>query len=249
MLDVPRSNPGQEPFFAVNQLSNNPLESDGLIIASLHASEDYIDSDAILTDVLKAISAETVLLIPRSSLSENFFNKVRLDIRYEMYPTEEQWYSQWNRAAGISPANATPHIHGNRNCHVAPDPTECETAFFNSSKLIEAVKKVTLNTRHDNSLRLQLGEVIRLAEIENNITAAVNKLHTLHSPAGKSESETLRCVQHIQMICAEMDGVFTANLNIDGNGIVVIPPNSIHSRSLLDMYRRQEITGWRYFQS
>lgn len=241
------SGPQQRAEFSLRPVVAPALEPDGTRVFEAVASRGRVNTLDDLKSIL-ALGADTgVILIPRKDINPLFLDGIARDAHDGHAPTRADWHGRWNETGGLTATNAMPHIHDSTNCHAAPKPTECPTAFFAREAVFRAVEEMSLNRRYEIGLRTQFRTALENAALEDRPTALFEALHAMEPSASRSQIELLRAVQDMQRRVEELGGLYRVGLGSSGYAIVVIPANCPHGRCTVDELTRESSTAWRYF--
>ncbi len=233
-----------------SSIDDSPLRKDGLHVRTLSLSSGTIANDRELRAVIALGDPDrTITAIRRSDVDPEYLRFVAKDAE-EKGRGEKTKYTHWNQAGGMSPINATPHIHSGINVHVAPNPSSQPTAFFAKDAVREAIRNASLRTKHSIGIRRQLQNVLEheRRRSSHRPQALYEGLLCLDIPR-EGQLPLLECMQEIQRDTQEMSGMIEIPLSDSENGMVIIPKYSAHARSLLqELVRTDSLTAWRYFK-
>ena len=231
----------------VSVVSEHPLHADGVSVCEVSTKRSPIRATRELEVILKQFDKDTVVLIRRDSISNDLMQAISKEASDGKYRRPFDNFTKWSEIGGSSFFNAMPHIHESRNCHVAPNPTNCPTAFFSQDSIIKAVEAVRNNLNHHFSIRSQLNSVMQYLNVGNPTKVFFEHLHGVCPAIGISQVDLLNCIQEIQSLALVDNGVYRVDLGPEGYGIVGIPANCVHGRYVVDDITRGSNTAWRYF--
>lgn len=224
---------------------DHPLGVDGLKVCELSLVRGQLKFTKDLRHALDQVDEHTIVLVPRAAIAPSLIEEITREAFDGHKPEGRNESERWNEAGGFSVTNALPHLHDTRNCHAAPQPSDCPTAFFTRGSIISAVEEVALNRRFSFEIRSSLqGALAQIAD--DNTDSFFEYLHDIQLSSG-SNLDLLRCVQAVQAHAEADGGVFRVNLGRDGCGIVGIPAFSVHGRFVVQDIAREFSTAWRYF--
>lgn len=233
-----------------SSIDDSPLRKDGLHVRTLSLSSGTIASDRELREVITLGDPNrTITTIRRSDLDPDYLRFIAKDAE-ENGIGAATMYTHWNQTGGMTPINATPHIHDGINVHVAPTPSSQPTAFFAKDAVREAIRDASLRTKHSIGLRRQLQNVL-----DHEQRRSLRRPQALYEGLAtvdllrEGQLPLLECMQEIQRSTHERNGMIEIPLSESENGMVIIPKFSGHARSLLqELFRTDSQTAWRYFK-
>lgn len=225
-----------------------PLQDTGFSFNVARIHDGTLQTVDELRQIIQRGGPETIIVVQRKDLHPEFLQVVAEESRTGPDIMEDRYW-KWNGSDGGSRKNAMPHMHSQTNCHIATEPTDTGTAFFEPRAFLQATREVIEQAGVNSDIRLQIQDALQLSHDPHVEPNVFDRLHSISGSYALDRRAVLECIAAIQSKIRTQFGQYDVDLGANGNALVVIPKLCLHGRSMANGLARSTNTAWRYFQS